>query len=266
MFYHWSYRNFPFGPAVFTGTKEPDLRHSGSSAKRNFGAINVFFIVLAIVAISHAHVIIWPFFVGAAFLIGRTSGFGCRGRRSSPPPIGQNVWTPPAPIRPNAATPRPYDIRQYAPPPPAPASKPLSPSAQIAARLDGLVERISKLVSNDVLALVKSIVSTIEEILPMLDSERFAVGDADAFTIRQTALHYLPDTMAAYFRLPPKYRTSQALENGKTARQILIEQLTVLDAKMKEVAHNLASNDAQALLTNGHFLRERFATDLFTTV
>jgi hypothetical protein len=53
----------------------------------------------------------------------------------------------------------------------------------------------------------------------------------------------------------------QPVQDGKTAKALLYDQLSVLDSKMKEIATNLTTNDAQALLANGRFLRERFAKD-----
>ncbi len=139
-------------------------------------------------------------------------------------------------------------------------------TSQISERLGSLVTRIAKLLPPDVLSLVQSIVTSIDAILPMLESKTHAVADADSYTIRQTALHYLPDTIAAYLRLPPAYRNLQPLENGKTAKALLADQLAVLDAKMKDIARNLTANDAQALVANGEFLRERFTKPSFLTV
>lgn len=39
---------------------------------------------------------------------------------------------------------------------------------------------------------------------------------------------------------------------------MLVEQLTVLDGKMREIAENIVANDARALVANGAFLREKF--------
>lgn len=138
-------------------------------------------------------------------------------------------------------------------------------SAQIASGLAALVARVSRLIPEDVLGLVRSIVTSLDAILPMIESKRMAIADQDAYTIRQTALHYLPDTLAAYLKLPPAFRNLQPLEGGKTAKTLLVEQLTVLDAKMRDIAKNLTANDAAALLANGAFLRERFTKQSFLT-
>jgi hypothetical protein len=135
---------------------------------------------------------------------------------------------------------------------------------QIVTGLSAMVVRVGRLVPPDVLALVQSIVTSIDAILPMLERTA-SVADADSYAIRQTALHYLPDTLAAYLKLPPTFRNLQQVQDGKTAKVLLVDQLTVLDGKMKEVAKNLLANDAQALVANGEFLRERFAKQSFLT-
>ena len=184
-------------------------------------------------------------------------GFASRGGRRK----RSRVYTAPLPFVPPAPPPPPVAIQ------PAPVARPAAaPSVQITERLHALVDRIATLVSSDILALVKSIVGSIETILPMLDNQQRFANDPNAYTIRQTALHYLPDTIAAYFKLPPAYRTTQPLSDGKTARVHLIEQLTTLDDKMKEIVRNLVANDAQELLENGNFLRERFAPNYFKPV
>ena len=136
---------------------------------------------------------------------------------------------------------------------------------QLSQRLNALVDRVQKLVPPEVFSLVQSVVVSENAILPMLEEKGRSVATEDAYTIRQTALSYLPDTVAAYLKLPPAFRNLQPLQDGKTAKQLLIEQLTVLDGKLKEIAKNLTANDAQALLTNGQFLRDRFTKQSFLT-
>jgi hypothetical protein len=139
----------------------------------------------------------------------------------------------------------------------------LSPE-EVARSLSAFVAKIGKLVPADVFALVQSIVGSISGILPMLTGTR-GLTDQDSYTIRQTALHYLPETINAYLQLPPAFRNLQPVAEGKNAKQLLVEQLTVLDGKMKEIAQNLVSNNAQALLANGQFLRDRFSKQPFLT-
>jgi len=109
----------------------------------------------------------------------------------------------------------------------------------------------------EIAALVTQIASAVEEILPRLAARH--VVDAVFDDVRSTATTYLPDTLNAYLSVPTTYRNTVAIRDGKTARQIVVEQLTVLAAKMQEIAKNAVVDDAQSLLANGRFLKERFA-------
>jgi hypothetical protein len=57
------------------------------------------------------------------------------------------------------------------------------------------------------------------------------------------------------------YRRLHVVRNGKTAHDLLLDQLHLLDAKMKEIAGNMHASDAQALLANGRFLEEKFGVN-----
>jgi hypothetical protein len=110
----------------------------------------------------------------------------------------------------------------------------------------------------DIASLVAEIATAVAETLPRLASRH--VVDATFADVRSTATTYLPDTLNAYLTIPAAYRNTATIRDGKTARQIVVEQLTVLAAKMKEIAQDAVQDDAQALLANGRFLKERFAS------
>ena len=110
----------------------------------------------------------------------------------------------------------------------------------------------------DIATLVGQIATDVVEILPRLAAH--GVVDATFADVRSTATSYLPDTLNAYLTIPAAYRNTATIRDGKTARQIVVEQLTVLAAKMHEIAQDAVQDDAQALLANGRFLKERFAS------
>lgn len=110
----------------------------------------------------------------------------------------------------------------------------------------------------DIATLVNDIATAVVEVLPRLAAR--GVADSAFVDVRSTATSYLPDTLNAYLSVPAAYRNTAIISDGKNARQIVVEQLTVLAAKMKEIAQNAVADDAQALLSNGRFLRERFST------
>jgi len=90
--------------------------------------------------------------------------------------------------------------------------------------------------------------------------------DPNVNLIRQTALSYLPEALRAYLGIPRTYAEGRPVESGKTAHDILMDQLTVMDSKLNEVAEAIARNDTERLLANVRFLQERFATSSLKVV
>lgn len=128
---------------------------------------------------------------------------------------------------------------------------------------EALLERFDRLVNEaraqlpyKMVDLLDSIRRSIQEVLPRLDDAH--VFDDNLFTVRETIARYLPETLANYIALPPIFRVTRVLKDGKTARDLLMDQLVVLDNQMKEVVGNLARGDADALLANGEFLEAKF--------
>ena len=129
---------------------------------------------------------------------------------------------------------------------------------------EDLVERLDRIVQNAkshlqpaMIGHLESIRGSITEVLPRLaDAGGF---DDNLYTVRETVLRYLPETLANYVALPPAFRATRVLKTGKTARDLLTEQLTILDDKLKEVVDNVTRGDAEALLANGKFLEAKFS-------
>lgn len=134
-------------------------------------------------------------------------------------------------------------------------------AAEIRQELDELVNKIRKRVSPEVLTKVKSIRASTLDVLPQIIGG--SAGNYDLFTVKQTALDYLPETLEAYLNLPPTFARVHPLRDGKTAKQILLEQLTLIDDTMKEVVINIHQQDANQLLANQRFLEDRLHQDEF---
>jgi hypothetical protein len=133
---------------------------------------------------------------------------------------------------------------------------------EIREELEDLVKSIRRNVSKDILAKVESIKDSILEILPNIVD--VSSSDYNIYTIRQTALDYLPETLENYLNLPPAFRNLHPVKDGKTAKQLLVEQLDLLDQQMKEIAQDFYRNDTQRLTAHGRFLEEKFRkTDLW---
>lgn len=133
---------------------------------------------------------------------------------------------------------------------------------EVRAELEGLIQKIRRRVPPDILAKVERIKESIFSILPyIIDSDS---SDHNIFIIRQTALDYLPEALQNYLNLPPAFATMHPIKDGKTAKQLLIEQLDILEQQMKEIAQDFHTNNSQGLLIHGRFLESKFhKTDLF---
>ena len=124
------------------------------------------------------------------------------------------------------------------------------------AHLDAVIASASPHLAADMQGRLKSIRDSVAEVLPRLLGH--ASGGDALFTVRETVLRYLPETLANYVALPAAFRVSHQLQSGRTARELLTEQLDMLDGQMREVVANVAASDAQALVANGQFLQAKF--------
>jgi hypothetical protein len=127
-----------------------------------------------------------------------------------------------------------------------------------------LVNSVAQGLPKEALDLLHSIQGTLEELLPRMKElrERGIISAKDSFTVLETVRRYLPDTLAAYLRLPKYYAQMQPLADGRTASQTLFDQLRVLDTSLKDVAKSAFAGDAEALVTNGQFLQSKFSEKL----
>ncbi|CAL1240473.1 hypothetical protein [Candidatus Methylocalor cossyra] len=123
--------------------------------------------------------------------------------------------------------------------------------------LDHLVRAIRQRVPAEVLAKVEGIREAIIALLPELQRQDWEQGH-QIHIIRETALSYLPDMLGSYLRLPAAFAQRHPIKDGKTARQLLNEQLDLLDGEIKRIAVDLHRRDLGALVAHGRFLREKF--------
>jgi hypothetical protein len=128
---------------------------------------------------------------------------------------------------------------------------------------DQLKDALAKLVSesqgrlpDELQAKVVEIQATILDLLPKLPAS--TIDRQDLFALERTVSDYLPQTLDNYLTLPRAYAHSHVVSDGKTAEQLLGEQLDLIAEKMKEIADAIARDDVGKLLAQGRFLEERF--------
>jgi len=134
----------------------------------------------------------------------------------------------------------------------------------LAQQVRQLVDSVANGLPKDSLDRLRSIQGTLVELLPRMQElrERGIISAKDSFTVIETVRRYLPDTLGAYLRLPKFYAQMQPLADGRTASHTLLDQLTVLDSSLKDVAKSAFAGDAETLVTNGQFLQSKFTEKL----
>jgi hypothetical protein len=130
-------------------------------------------------------------------------------------------------------------------------------SGKIRATLDQLVRSIRGQVAPDIYQKVFSIRDSILATLPTGPTD---MGDPNVYLIQQTALTYLPQALASYLAVPQALAEHRPIAGGRTAHDVLLEQLGLMDQKLQEVADDLARHDSDRLLANGRFLADRFGS------
>jgi hypothetical protein len=85
------------------------------------------------------------------------------------------------------------------------------------------------------------------------------IADPNIFLIRQTALSYLPEALNEYLALPRAYAL-RSLEGKKSPHDVLVDQLNLMDDKMREVAESIVADDAERLEAHGRFLADKFGS------
>jgi hypothetical protein len=122
--------------------------------------------------------------------------------------------------------------------------------------LQGIVDQSKSRLPDDLAAKVASIQSTILDILPRVNAS--SVDRRDLFVLQRTAADYLPNTLNNYLTLPRAYADTRVISDGKTAKQLLGEQLDLIDQQLQEISEAVAKDDVTKLLAQGRFLEERF--------
>jgi hypothetical protein len=127
--------------------------------------------------------------------------------------------------------------------------------------LEDLVRKIRPKVPKEILTKVERITLAILTLLPKMGDVNS--GDPTIYTVRQTALAYLPEALQHYLSLPAAYANFHPVHDGKTAKTLLLEQLDLLATTMDQVVEDFHRQDTDKLLIHGRFLAERFRkTDL----
>lgn len=139
-----------------------------------------------------------------------------------------------------------------------------APSAEVsvetlAQQLERLIVDVSKRLPEPAQASLHSIQTTLTDLLPRLRELEVsgALSVESAFTVEETLRRYLPEMLTSYLKLPPAFARMQPLRDKRTATQILVDQLQMLDESLKQIAQEAFAGDAEALVNSGRFLERK---------
>lgn len=131
-------------------------------------------------------------------------------------------------------------------------------SEEIENELKQLMRKIQGRVPPMAYEKVENIRQSVLAVLPQIVGSQ--VANQDLYTVKKTVFDYLPSTLENYLKLPAAYANMHTISDGKTAKELLIEQLTVIDDSLLKINNSIFSNDAQSLLANQRFLEQRLET------
>ena len=124
--------------------------------------------------------------------------------------------------------------------------------------LSALLAETRNKLPQDLWEKVHAVASTVVDVMPAYRAPG-GLEAQDRFVVERTVVDYLPSSVQSYLKLPAVYRSSPLPETGgKTAGQLLSEQLDLLVQRMRQVADTAYRKDLETLLVHGRFLRSKF--------
>ena len=122
-------------------------------------------------------------------------------------------------------------------------------------QLGGLVKRHQKALPDQAYESLQAILSAFDTLSTRIEEHNHSHLDR---TLRRMAESYIPDSLLAYTRLPTAYANLHILQDNKTAKQLLIEQLALLNQQVTRLEVDFFEQDAKHLLAHGRLLDELF--------
>lgn len=106
---------------------------------------------------------------------------------------------------------------------------------------------------------VLELCKALDDLLQQWERSKGSLSLQDSFHARHIAISYLPEALNTYLSIPARYATTKVLDNGKTAVDTFKDTVTELEAKVRQLGDDLASQDAHAFLVHSQFLKQKFA-------
>ena len=134
-------------------------------------------------------------------------------------------------------------------------------STEVLAVLDRLIANVAPSVAEADVATLQRIRAKAALALPAND-EQLDLTDHDIWLLRQICIDYVPRAMDHYIALPERL-SSEPILDGRSARQVLDEQLALIETRLAEMATRSYRREAGELLTHARFVADSLRGDPF---
>src|SRR4051794_26942192 len=131
----------------------------------------------------------------------------------------------------------------------------------VLASVDRLVPKVRGLVDDTDVATLQRIRDSAALALPPTDAP-MDLSDHETWLLRQICIDYLPVALEHYVALPSD-RASEPVLDGRSARQVLDEQLALIESRVDQMATRTYQREAGGLLTHARFLGDVLRPDPF---
>ena len=132
---------------------------------------------------------------------------------------------------------------------------------EIIAALDRLAARVEGLISTEDVAALRRIRDAAALAL-VPDEGPLDLTDHETWLVRQICTDYLPRAIEHYLALPEELALEPVLD-GRSARQILDEQLALIETRLHEMAERTYKKEAGGLLNHARFVADSLRPDPF---
>lgn len=104
------------------------------------------------------------------------------------------------------------------------------------------------------------------DILPFMEGTFFKIkqmsfAESDyetSYELMQIANNYLPRVIYTYCELPIEYRNSKKMQNGQTAREMLVSDLQIIRKQVEEIESAIYSKQEKAMRVNSTIIKQKF--------
>ena len=133
--------------------------------------------------------------------------------------------------------------------------------SEVLAVLDRLVTNVRGLVPETDMAALLRIRHSAELALPTTDGP-LDLTNHETWLVRQICTDYLPGALEHYIALPSDLASEPVLD-GRSARDVLDEQLALIESRLDEMAAHTYRREANGLLTHARFVADSLRPDPF---